>query len=699
MDATDGAFDGPIEDITISIPVPVVAGTYDYFVHAWDSNGNRNDTSSAVQIIVVDDQYPIVSTVWLNGLSSLTVFPGTPVTVEAFVSDLWRGDSFIAGANYTIGVQNWTSSTPMNPSDGLFDQVGETVTSTPGTIDTTGWPDAVYQVCVYAWDIIPNNNTLGDCAPLTISSVDTERPWVYGVTLNNLPSVNVAPGSIVFLNATIDDTLAMGSNIQGANYSIAGAWDDANVLYPMDGTFDSPLEDVNTTIDTTGWSGGPYNICVSGWDDVPNYNSSFFVMACAQLTILTTDALPPLIINVLLNGMGSLTVAPGTTVDLTATIDDTTTNGSNILGANYTLNRTWPGTVMSPVDGFFDNVAEDVNATIDTTGWGDAIYEICVHGWDTVPNYHLAFDACVMLTVQTPDTTPPAISNIDADPDPQGPGENVRVSATVNDDVQVFEVLIEYRDPGGSSIGNHTMNYDSVNNEYYYIELFTQEGPHTFEIWAVDTSGNWAFASGYFIIVEQIPPTIDVTISNEDPEVGDTVTFEADVTDDSDIDEVRITITDPEGSDVVNNRHMSLDPDTGDYTYDYKFEMAGDYTYTITATDDPGNSNDESGTIAVSEGAGPSFLEEYWWLILVIVIIVVVLLLVGILMRRKPEVDEFVAEPTEAPPGEEPVEPPMEEPIGEPIEEPVEPPTEEVVEEPPPPEESAGAEFLDELEE
>jgi hypothetical protein len=420
--------------------------------------------------------------------------------------------------------------------------------------------------------------------------------------------------------------------------------------------------------------------------------------ACAQVTIVTPDTIAPNVINVLLDGSATLTVAPGAAVDISATIDDSVTGNGIIGGANYTLNMTWPGFAMFPTDGAFDTDTEDVNLTINTTGWADATYQICVHGWDDVPNGHDAFDACAQLTIQSipPDTTPPNISNVQADPDPAGPGDDVRISADVYDNVAISEVRIEVRDPSGSAITNVTMSYDSPNDEYYLTDPYADEGTYSFTIWATDTSSNLASEIGSFEIVEQDPPVIDVTISNEDPVVGDTVTFEADVTDDSDIDDVMITIVDPDGTTVVNNRRMTLDD--GVYIYEYEFEMAGDYAYTITADDEHSNADTYPGTITVSEVAG-SFFDQYWWLILIIVIIVVVLLIVGLLMR-KPKGEEFAPEPgMEAPPPEEPVEPPAEESFEEPPEEPEEPPSEEMAEEPPPPEDTAGNELLEELEE
>jgi hypothetical protein len=685
MNPTDGAYDSMTEAATVVIPVPNVAGTYDYFVHGWDAFLYTNAAGPA-QIIIVDDLAPITSNVLLNGMPSILVMPGTPVTVDALIDDTGgRGNSLIAGANFTVGAANWPGQW-MLPADGAFDETSEVATE---TIDTTGWFDGVYDICVYGWDNVPNRGTTDVCAQLTVSSVDTEPPLVLNVLADGLASVIVAPGATVTLTATIDDAPTMGSDILGANYTIDGDWLTSQPMSAQDGSFDSPTEDVTASIDTTGWADATYQVCVHGSDVTPNDNIS--MTACALVTTVTPDTTPPSIINVLLDGSATLTVSPGAAVTISATIDDSVTGNGIIGGANYTLNMTWPGFAMFPTDGAFDTDTEDVNLTINTTGWADATYQICVHGWDDVPNGHDAFDACAQLTVQSvpPDTTPPNISNVQVDLDPAGPGDDVRISAEVYDDVALSEVIIEVRNPSGTAITNVTMSYDAINSEYYLTDSYNTEGEYSFTIWATDTSGNIASETGSFEIVEQDPPIIDVTISNENPEVGDVVTFEADVTDDSDIDDVMITIVDPEGTTVVNNRRMTLD--NGVYVYEYELERAGDYTYTITADDEHDNSDDVSGTITASEVAG-SFFDQYWWLIiLIIVIIVVVLLIVGLMLRR-PKPEAFAPEPEmAAPPDEEPLEPPAEEPVEE-------PPSEDVAEEPPPPDDFAEDEALDELE-
>lgn len=684
MNPFDGAFDSPTEDVTVAINVPTTAGTFNYFVHGWDIFPNYSPGAPSAQINIADDVAPAVINVLLNGAPTATVMPGTPVVLDAIIDDSGgHGDTSIAGANFTVGPGNWPGQW-MLPTDGMFDTATEGATE---TIDTTGWFDGVYQICVYGWDSVPNYNTTDVCASLTISSADNLIPEVSNVLINGSTNVIVGPGTPLNLTATVDDSAMGGSDIGGANYTIDGDWMSSTPMLALDGTFDSSAEDVYVTIDTTGWADAMYQVCVHGWDVAPNYNITF--TACGQITIQTPDTTPPNIINVLLDGASTLTVTPGTNVALSATIDDSVTGNGIIGGANYTIDMTWPGSPMNPVDLAFDEDVEDVAVNIDTTGWPDGTYQICVHGWDDVPNYHSAFDACAQLTIQSipPDTTPPNISNLQEDPNNPGPGDDVRISATVTDDDQVSGVWIEIRDPSGTAIGNNTMTYDSVNDEYYYVDSYADLGIHTYVIWATDPAGNWASASGDFEVFEKNPPTIEVTVSDPNPEVGDTVTFEADVEDESDIDDVRITITDEDGNVVVNNRQMT--EDGGIYTYDYEFDQAGVHTYAITAIDENGNSAEVASTITVKEPAAPSFFQEYWWLILLIVIIIVVLLLVVMMLMRKPKVREFEPIPEMDMALEE--EPPMEEMPEEPYEEipeaPSEPPIdEEVPEEPPPPE-------------
>jgi hypothetical protein len=85
----------------------------------------------------------------------------------------------------------------------------------------------------------------------------------------------------------------------------------------------------------------------------------------------------------------------GTT--LTANVDDTTTGGSLIDSAEYSLNGgAW--TNMNASDSSFDEIEEDVTAALGALGGG--IYNVCVRGTDVADNTGDA--ACTTFTVEAP---------------------------------------------------------------------------------------------------------------------------------------------------------------------------------------------------------------------------------------------------------------------------------------------------------
>ncbi len=701
MNPADGMFDSPTEDVTAVITPPV--GTTIYCVYGQDIVPNYNTTGSCTSVTVLDDLAPQISNIEIDGGPSavflLSTLPAT-ATLNATIDDTTTGSSVVWGANYTTPLVDFWPGIDMFPVDMSFDQPTENVTANILVPTSVG----VFDYYVHAWDVDMNYN---DSAPaVQIIVLDDIDPAVAGVTLNGQPTVSVMPDTSVFVNATVDDTGGRGSTaIQGANYTIDGDWLTSVPLQAADGAFDTFTEDVTSTpsfIDTTGWADADYEVCVYGWDDVPNYNS---IGACAILNISSVDDKPPYVLSVLLNEDPiSATVWPGTTVYLNATIDDNPALGSNIAGANYTIERDWLTTTpMFPLDGAFDGPSEDVNVTIYTSGMALGTYQVCVHGWDEVPNHNVSFTACVDLIIRAPpDTQSPTITDQKAEPDPQAPGEDVRISATVQDNVQVDEVWVNITDPDGEEVGNYSMRYDIGDDEYYYEVDFDIEGEYTFVIWANDTSDNWASASGGFDIRELTPPTIDVTVDPEKPKAGETVTFEATVDDASGVDRVRIEIVRVSDALIVLSNRSMDDLGGGVYGYEFSFDEAGDYDYKISARDENGNWNEVQGTITVAEKAAPSFLEEYWWLLVLIIVIVVVVAVVGLMLRRKPKVAEVPpAEEELPPPPEEPAEAPTEAPAEEPTEAPAEEPAEAPAEEetpPPPEEEPKGPEMLEDVE-
>ena len=91
-------------------------------------------------------------------------------------------------------------------------------------------------------------------------------------------------------------------------------------------------------------------------------------------------------------------VAAYTSLAITARVDDTTTGGSNIASASYSLDG-GTGNPMAATDGDFDEVVEDVTATM-AGGLPVGVYNICVSGTDAAAN--TGSEECTFLAVYDP---------------------------------------------------------------------------------------------------------------------------------------------------------------------------------------------------------------------------------------------------------------------------------------------------------
>lgn len=130
----------------------------------------------------------------------------------------------------------------------------------------------------------------------------TRRPYQNpaGPEVTNLAlSANSVPaGAQVNLTALVDDTRYDSNghgdeavqNIQAARYSVdAPSWlATTTALNPADGAFNSTLEGVAGTLDTTGWSAGRHTIFVEGQDAAGNWgvpSALFLTIGAAESTI------------------------------------------------------------------------------------------------------------------------------------------------------------------------------------------------------------------------------------------------------------------------------------------------------------------------------------------------------------------------------------------------------------------------------
>ncbi|MEK6851494.1 MAG: Ig-like domain-containing protein, partial [Candidatus Thermoplasmatota archaeon] len=142
------------------------------------------------------------------------------------------------------------------------------------------------------------------------------------------------------------------------------------------------------------------------------------------------------------------------------------------------------------------------------------------------------------------DTAPPQIADVAADPATQTVGGVVEVSANVTDDVAVSAVAANVTLPDASTV-NQTMAL-GAGSRYAFSGPWTQVGAHAFVVWASDTSGNWASASGSFTTTaaDTTPPVIAHTQPAGPHYVGAEIRIRVTVTDAGGLAQVRIDYVD-----------------------------------------------------------------------------------------------------------------------------------------------------------
>ena len=141
-----------------------------------------------------------------------------------------------------------------------------------------------FQSCSYfEGNIVPGNIPAFVYAAKVVRTpyMTPAGPDAANLSLSNDP---VPPGTSVALSGTIDDTRYDNSNGTEPTQSVAAAeyyvdvppWGTGSTaipLSPSDGSFDSTIEDVEATIDTTGWSEGKHLIFVRGQDADGNWGA------------------------------------------------------------------------------------------------------------------------------------------------------------------------------------------------------------------------------------------------------------------------------------------------------------------------------------------------------------------------------------------------------------------------------------------
>lgn len=300
--------------------------------------------------------------------ASGNTFPVGATTVNCTATD---GAGNAASGSFTVTVQDTTPpaiTVPGNLTAEATGPTGATVTFTATATDAVS--GAITPSCdhisgsVFALGVMTVQCSAADQANNTASGSFTVT-----VVDTTPPTVTVPPDMTV---STSDPT--------GTNVSYSASATDL-----VDGT----LTPVCTPASGSLFGRGATEVRCSATDSRGNTGSAAFTVTVEIEAVV--DREPPLV-----SAVTAMPDAPppNTTVTLTAIVDDTTTGGSQIRAAGYSVNGgAWMS--MSASDGAFDSPTETVEAALTFPQAG--AYQVCVRGADLQGN--TASSSCITVNV------------------------------------------------------------------------------------------------------------------------------------------------------------------------------------------------------------------------------------------------------------------------------------------------------------
>ncbi len=212
------------------------------------------------------------------------------------------------------------------------------------------------------------------------------------------------------------------------------------------------------------------------------------------------------------------------------------------------------------------------------------LYTYEIWASDASGNWNSYFGTFTILA----DVTPPTISGQIATPDPQEVFFNVNITATITDNIAVFGAWVQVWDPTMGLVGNFSMG-DAGGGIYFYEQGYGMLGTYTFTIWANDTFNWWTSASGSFVMRDTTIPVVDLITAVPNPqEVFLQVNISCRVTDNFAVQEAWVEVRDP-AMVLVGNFSMVFDVGTGRWSYEQAYDIVGQYSFIIWASDTSGN--------------------------------------------------------------------------------------------------------------
>ncbi|MFO8018699.1 MAG: hypothetical protein R6U96_08700, partial [Promethearchaeia archaeon] len=208
------------------------------------------------------------------------------------------------------------------------------------------------------------------------------------------------------------------------------------------------------------------------------------------------------------------------------------------------------------------------------------------------------------------DTVPPEVTDIVADESAEYETGSISVNATVTDNHELDTVNITFYDPNATLIGTYAMDNSSGDTFTYTWDVgtYAPAEDYSFTINATDVSRNVNDTEGKtFGIVDTVPPEVTDIVADESAEYETgSISVNATVTDNHELDTVNITFYEPDGT-LIGTYEMTQNGDTFTYTWEVgTYAPEEGYNFTIIATDVSGNVNDTEGkTFAIEDTVPP----------------------------------------------------------------------------------------------
>ncbi len=351
-------------------------GQHTFYIRGLDSSGNWGNAGSAV--LTLDIAGPHILGL---GLAPNPTNGNVNVALSGTADDRMSGNSTVVAAEYRIDSDAWQVMN-FSPANSSFTGLSATIES--ATLATL--PEGAHTVEVRAQDDLDNWSLAYGMVTLTL---DKTGPQVTAASLSpSTLDLNQPLPATIRLTASLSDPLSGGvqSTLSNAEAFIntAGAPGTGIALYPSDGLFNETSEDVYYNIPPSTFATlppGTHYVLVVGKDKAGNWGPA----GSAAITVIgvTADTTGPTVSNVALNPNPT---AGATSVTLTALATDTQ---SNIAEVVWFQGTTPPKKLnyMTAVDGIFDELSEDVVASINIRNWKAGDYVISVRARDVAGNW------------------------------------------------------------------------------------------------------------------------------------------------------------------------------------------------------------------------------------------------------------------------------------------------------------------------